>query len=391
MYSGRFVFSQVMDHLPYKSFARIVNKYSGDYKIQHFSCKSQFYCMAFGQLTYRNSLRDIIMCLNANQNKLYHMGIRGTISRNNLSNANMNRDWRIYAELAQVLISTARKLYADEKFSDQINEPVYALDSTTISMSLSLFPWAEFRKSRGGIKLHTLLELPSSIPTFIDITAAKPHDVNILDRIILEPGAYYVMDMGYMDFTRLFRITQSGAFFVTRAKRNVLLKRRYSLPRDKSQRDILSDQIVFAEKESSYAKYPAVLRRIRYRDPEEGNVYLFLTNNFDLEASTIATLYKGRWQVELFFKWIKQHLRIQTFFGHSLNAVKTQIWIGVSVYVLVSIIRKRLNLENLSLYNILQVLSVSPFCYDGLQQLFTDDRLQESEYNNPNQLSLFDL
>jgi len=391
MYSGRLVFSQVMDHLPYKAFARIVDKYSGDYNIQHFSCTSQFYCMAFGQLTYRNSLRDIVACLRANQNKLHHMGIRGGVSLNNLSNANSNRDWRIYAEFAQVLINTARELYADDRFSEEIKEPVYALDSTTISLSLSLFPWAEFRESKGAIKLHTLLELPSSIPTFIDITAAKPHDVYILDQLILEPGAYYVMDMGYMDFSRLFRITQSGAFFVTRLKRNIRLKRRYSLPRDRAIPEILSDQIVFAEKEGSFEKYPSVLRRVRYRDPEDGDVYVFLTNNFTLPAPTIASLYKGRWQVELFFKWIKQHLRIKAFFGHSLNAVKTQVWIAVSVYVLVAIIRKRLNLERFSLYNILQVLSVTPFCYDELQQLFADSELQLAGYNIPNQLSLFDL
>jgi len=380
-----------MDHLPYKAFARIVDKYSGDYNIQHFSCTSQFYCMAFGQLTYRNSLRDIVACLRANQNKLHHMGIRGGVSLNNLSNANSNRDWRIYAEFAQVLINTARELYADDRFSEEIKEPVYALDSTTISLSLSLFPWAEFRESKGAIKLHTLLELPSSIPTFIDITAAKPHDVYILDQLILEPGAYYVMDMGYMDFSRLFRITQSGAFFVTRLKRNIRLKRRYSLPRDRAIPEILSDQIVFAEKEGSFEKYPSVLRRVRYRDPEDGDVYVFLTNNFTLPAPTIASLYKGRWQVELFFKWIKQHLRIKAFFGHSLNAVKTQVWIAVSVYVLVAIIRKRLNLERFSLYNILQVLSVTPFCYDELQQLFADSELQLAGYNIPNQLSLFDL
>ena len=391
MHSGQLVFSQLMDHVPREAFDRCVRKYSGNYNIQHFSCKSQFYCMAFGQLTYRNSLRDIVACLRANRNKLHHMGIRGGVSLNNLSNANMNRDWHIYAEFAQVLIDIARKLYADDKFSEEIREPVYALDSTTISLSLSLFPWAEFRESRGAIKLHTLLELPSSIPTFIDVTAAKHHDVNILDRIIPEPGAFYIMDMGYMDFTRLFRITQSGAFFVTRLKRNIRLKRRYSLPRDSSIPEILSDQIVFAEKEGSLKKYPSVLRRVRYRDPEDGDVYVFLTNNFAQPAPTIASLYKARWQVELFFKWIKQHLRIKAFFGHSLNAVKTQVWIAVSVYVLVAIIRKRLNMERFSLYNILQVLSVSPFCYDDLQQLFTDSDFQLDGNNNPNQLSLFDL
>ena len=347
--------------------------------------------MAFGQLTYRNSLRDILACLRANKNKLYHMGIRGGVSLNNLSNANMNRDWRIYAEFAHVLINTARNLYADEKFSEEISEPVYALDSTTISLSLSLFPWAEFRESRGAIKLHTLLEIPSSIPTFIDITAAKQHDVNVLDRIVLEPGAFYIMDMGYMDFVRLHRITTSGAFFVTRLKRNIKLKRRYSLPRDASSLGILSDQVVFAEKEDSYSKYPGVLRRVRYRDPEDGDVYIYLSNNFTLPGTTIASLYKARWQIELFFKWIKQHLRIKAFFGHNLNAVKTQVWIAVSVYVLVAILRKRLHLERFSLYNILQILSVSPFCYDDIQQLFTDAEFQLANNNNPNQLSLFDL
>jgi hypothetical protein len=268
MHSGQLVFSQLMDCVPREAFDRCVNKYSGNYKCQHFTCRSQFYCMAFGQLTYRNSLRDIVTCLRANQNKLHHMGIRGGISLNNLSNANMTRDWRIYSEFAQKLINIARMLYAEDKFSEEINEPVYALDSTTISLSLSLFPWAEFRESRGAIKLHTLLELPSSIPTFIDITAAKPHDVNILDQIVLEPGAFYIMDMGYMDFARLFRITQTGAFFVTRLKRNILLKRRYSLPRDISFPEILSDQVAFSRKTALrhtrelFAEFDTVIRRM---------------------------------------------------------------------------------------------------------------------------------
>ena len=390
MYSGRLVFSQVMDHLPYKPFTRIVEKYSGDHNVQHFTCRSQFYCMAFGQLTYRNGLRDIITCLRAHQSKLYHMGIRGGVSRNNLSNANMQRDWHIYAEFAQVLINIARKLYADEQFCNEIKEPVYALDSTTISLSLSLFPWAEFRESRGAIKLHTLIELPSSIPTFIDITEAKPHDVNVLDRLFIEPGAYYIMDKGYMDFARLYRITTSGAFFVTKVKRNIKLKRRYSHQRDSSA-GILSDQTVVAEQEYSFVNYPAPLRRVRFRDPMDGRVFAFLTNNFDLPAITIADLYKARWQIELFFKWIKQHLRIKSFWGHTMNAVKTQIWIAVSVYVLVAIIRKRLDLEHLTLYSILQVLSVSTLSDDVLPQLFKDSELQLADYNITNQLSLFDL
>jgi len=390
MYSGRLVFSQVMDHLPYKPFTRIVEKYSGNYRVRKLTCRSQFYCMAFGQLTYRNSLRDIVTSLRAHRSKLYHMGIRGGVSRNNLSNANMQRDWHIYAEFAQVLINIARKLYADEQFCNEIKEPVYALDSTTISLSLSLFPWAEFRESRGAIKLHTLIELPSSIPTFIDITEAKPHDVNVLDRLFIEPGAYYIMDKGYMDFARLYRITTSGAFFVTKVKRNIKLKRRYSHQRDSSA-GILSDQTVVAEQEYSFVNYPAPLRRVRFRDPMDGRVFAFLTNNFDLPAITIADLYKARWQIELFFKWIKQHLRIKSFWGHTMNAVKTQIWIAVSVYVLVAIIRKRLDLEHLTLYSILQVLSVSTLSDDVLPQLFKDSELQLADYNITNQLSLFDL
>jgi len=390
MYSGRLVFSQLMDYLPREAFDRCVCKYSGNNYVKHFRCRSQFYCMAFGQLTFRNSLRDILACLTAHQDKLYHMGIRGGVSLNNLSNANMNRDWRIYAEFAQVLINIARELYADEQFSAEINEPVYALDSTTISLSLTLFPWAEFRKTRSGIKLHTIMELPSSIPTFIEIKEARQYDVNILDELILEPGAYYIMDRAYVDFERLYKITRSGAFFITRTKCNIKLKRRYSRQKDSSL-GIISDQIVIAESERLSNMYPAPLRRVRYRAPEDGKVYGFLTNNFDLSAQLITELYKGRWQIELFFKWIKQHLRIKSFFGYTLNAVKTQIWIAVSVYVLVAIIRKRLDLEQYSLYNILQVLSVTPFCYDELSQLFKDNELQLENNKISNQLSLFDL
>ncbi len=390
MHSGHFVFSQLMDYLPRRQFDRCVKKYFGNNYVKHFGCRSQFYCMAFGQLTYRNGLRDIVACLNANQNKLYHMGIRGGVSLNNLSNANMNRDWRIYAEFAQVLINIARKLYADEQFSAEISEPVYALDSTTISLSLTLFPWAEFRKTRSGIKLHTIMELPSSIPTFIEIKEARQNDINILDELILEPGAYYIMDRAYVDFERLYKITRSGAFFITRTKCNIKLKRRYSREKDSSL-GIISDQIVIAESERLSNMYPAPLRRVRYRAPEDGKVYGFLTNNFDLSAQLITKLYKARWKIELFFKWIKQHLRIKSFFGYTLNAVKTQIWIAVSVYVLVAIIRKRIDLEDYSLYNILQVLSVTPFCYDELSQLFKDSELQLENNKISNQLSLFDL
>ena len=390
MYSGRLVFSQLMDHLPRYAFDQCVTKYHGNSKVKHFTCRSQFYCMAFGQLTYRNSLRDILACLTAHQDKLYHMGIPGGVSLNNLSNANMNRDWRIYAEFAQVLINIARILYAGEQFSEDISEPVYALDSTTISLSLTLFPWAEFRKTRSGIKLHTIMELPSSIPTFIEIKEARPNDVNILDELILEPGAYYIMDRAYVDFERLYKITRSGSFFITRTKSNIKLKRRYSRQKDSSL-GIISDQIVIAESERLSNMYPAPLRRVRYRAPEDGKVYGFLTNNFDLSAQLITELYKGRWQIELFFKWIKQHLRIKSLFGYTINAVKTQIWIAVSIYVLVAIIRKRLDLEDYSLYNILQVLSVTPFCYDELSQLFKDSELQLEDNKISNQLSLFDL
>ncbi|MBD3369803.1 IS4 family transposase [Candidatus Fermentibacteria bacterium] len=390
MYSGRLVFSQIMDYLPSKQFRRIVKKYSGNHKVKHFKCSSQFRCMAFGQMAYRTSMRDIVRCLRAHQSKLYHMGIRGGISLNNLSNSNMQRDWRIYAEYGQVLIDIARRLYADESFCEEVSEPVYALDSTTISLSLSLFPWADFRDDVGGVKLHTLMELPSSIPTFLQITEARPHDVNVLDSLILEPGAYYVMDRGYMDFARLYRIARSGAFFVTRLKRNVKLRRRYSHDKDTAL-GILSDQTVVAVEEKSYNHYPAPLRRVRFRDEEQGRSFAFLTNNFDLAARTVADLFKSRWQIELFFKWIKQHLQIKSFFGHTMNAVKTQIWIAVSTYVLVAIIRKKLGLEHLSLYNILQVLSVSLFCYVDLPQLLRETDFEPGDYNNPNQLQLFNL
>ncbi|MGC9322754.1 MAG: IS4 family transposase [Kosmotogaceae bacterium] len=390
MYSGRYVFSQIMDHLPIKAFTRIVNKYSGNYKVKRFKCRSQFYCMAFGQLTHRNGLRDIVACLRANSNKLYHMGIRGGVSLNNLSNANMQRDWRIYAEFTHVLIDIARKLCSDEEFNEEIGDPVYALDSTTITLALSLFPWADFRETRGGIKLHTQMELPSSIPTFIDITAARPNDVNFLDRLTLEPGSFYVMDRAYMDFERLYRITTNGAFFVTRLKRNIKIKRRYSHPKDSS-KGIISDQTVVADEPNSFELYPAPLRRVRFRDPEDGDVFVFLTNNFNISAPAVADLYKARWQIELFFKWIKQNLQIKRLFGQTMNAVKTQIWIAVAVYVLVAIIRKRLDLTEYSLYNILQVLSVSQFCYDELSQLFRNSELQLEDNKISNQLSLFDL
>jgi len=389
MYPGRLVFSQIMDFLPREAFDWCTAKYAGDYRVRTFSCRSQFYCMAFGQLTHRNSLRDIIACLRAHRGQLYHMGIRGGVSLNNLSNANMQRDWRIYAEFAQVLIDTARKLYADDSFCEEISEPVYALDSTTITLSLSLFPWAEFKSTRGAVKLHTLMELPSSIPTFIDITEARPHDVGFLDRLLIEPGAYYVMDRGYMDFSRLYRITTCGAFFVTRTKSNLRLKRRYSHDRDAGA-CILSDQTVVAEGDT-FERYPAPLRRVRYRDIEEARTFSFLTNNFDLPAATIASLYKARWQIELFFRWIKQHLRIKSFWGHTMNAVKTQIWIAISIYVLVAIIRKNLGLEHLSLYSILQVLSVSTFSYAYLPQLLGESDSELEDDNTTNQLSLFDL
>lgn len=369
MYGGKLVFAQVMEFAPWHTFRRLVDKYRGDFNVRRFSCLDQFLCMAFAQLTYRESLRDIEACLRAQSSKLYHLGIRGNVSRSALADANEGRDWRIHFEFAQALIGIARRLYASEALAIDLDDTVYALDSTTIDLCLSLFPWAPFRTTKAAIKLHTLLDLRGAIPTFIHISDGKLHDVNVLDLLIPEPGAFYVMDRGYLDFERLHVLHQAGSFFVTRAKSNFKCRRILSQPVDRST-GLICDQIVELIVFYSQHAYPERLRRIRYRD-EEGRTLVFLTNNMTLPALTICTLYKQRWQVELFFKWIKQHLRIKRFFGNSQNAVKTQVWTAVATYVLVAIVRKRLNLD-LSLHAILQILSVTPFEKTPLFPLLSD-------------------
>jgi len=389
MNTGRTVFSQIMDFLPLQEFRKCVKRYRGNYMVQKFSCIDQFLCMAFAQLTYRESLRDIEACLRAMQSKLYHMGIRGRVSKSTLADANENRDWRIYADFAQVLIHIARSLYAKEDFGIELDQTVYALDSTTIDLCLSLFPWAKFRKRKGGVKLHTLLDLCGNIPTFIRITEALVHDVNILDDIIPEAGAFYIMDRGYLDFARLYIFHQCLAFFVIRAKGNFQFRRLYSHPIDKST-GLRCDQTIVLTGFYSSKDYPEKLRRIRYVDKETEQNLVFLTNCFTLPAITIAQLYKCRWQVELFFKWIKQHLRIKAFFGTTENAVKTQIWIAISVYVLVAIIKKQLNLD-LNLYTILQILSVTLFEKVSILQVLMEAGYKTDNTDFCNQLMLFDL
>ena len=388
MNSGKTIFSQLMDFLPSHEFHRCVDRYNGNYKLKQFSCWDQFLCMAFAQLTYRESLRDIEACLRSAGSKLYHMGIRSRVSRNTLANANQVRDWHIYADFAQVLIRTARELYINDSFAVDLKETVYALDATTIDLCLSLFPWAIFRKRKGAVKLHTLLDLRGNIPSIIVITHGKVHDVNILDQLAFEAGATYVMDRGYVDFARLYKITLASAFFVTRAKSNFVFKRLYSLPVDKST-GVLSDQIITLSGFYPKQKYPDKLRRIRFHDAVSNNRLVFLTNNFSLSSPVIAELYRSRWQVELFFKWIKQHLRIKAFYGTTENALKTQIWIAISIYVLVAIIKKRLNLEG-SLYRILQILSVSVFEKTPLLQALSDLNLKDPETDSCNQLTLFE-
>ena len=384
---GRTIFSQLMDFLPVNDFRQCVERYNGNYKIKSFSCWDQYLCMAFAQLTYRESLRDIQACLRAAKQKLYHMGIRGKVSRNTLAHANQVRDWRIYADFAQILIREARNLYVNESFGIELDQTVYALDATTIDLCLSLFPWALFRKKKGAVKLHTLLDLRGSIPTIVVITHGRVHEVNILDDIPIEAGAIYILDRGYTDFARLHKIHQSSAFFVTRAKGNFRFKRLYSKAVDKST-GLQCDQIITLH--GFYAKkdYPEKLRRIRFYDAEQDKRIVFLTNNFTLPALTIAQLYKCRWQIELFFKWIKQHLRIKAFYGTSENAVKTQIWIAISVYVLVAIVKKRLNLDR-SLYTILQILSITLFEKIPLLQALSSYDDKEPEVQIDNQLNLF--
>jgi hypothetical protein len=385
MHSGNLVFAQLMEFVPWHTFRRLVAKYRGDFNVRTFSCMDQFLSMAFAQLTYRESLRDIEACLRAQPTKLYHMGVRGKVSRSALADANESRDWRIFAEFTHALIRTARRLYANDSLPVDLAETVYALDATTIDLCLSLFPWAKFRTTKAAVKLHTLLDLRGAIPSFIHISDGKLHDVNVLDVLIAEPGSFYVMDRGYLDFQRLYRLHQAASFFVTRAKSNFKFKRVYSRPIDRSA-GLLCDQEVQLIVFYSQQAYPERLRRIRYRDAE-GRRLVFLTNHMTLEPLTICELYRCRWQVELFFKWIKQHLRIKRFFGTSENAVKTQVWIAVAVYVLVAIVRKRLNLE-LSLHEMLQILSVTPFEKTPLFQLLTCYRTDENINADPNQLIL---
>jgi hypothetical protein len=390
MNTGRTIFSQVMDFLPLQQFRKCVARYDGERKVQQFSCLDQLLCMAFAQLSYRESLRDVEVCLRAMRSKLYHMGIRSHIAKSTLADANEHRDWRIYADFAQILITEARTLYAHENFGVELKEAsVYALDSTTIDLCLSLFPWARFRRAKAAIKLHTLLNLRGSIPEFIHVSDGKLHDVNVLDIMVPQPGAYYVMDRGYVDFARLYAINQALAFFVTRAKRGMVF-RRLSSRRVKKITGLRSDQTIRVTGVNTATDYPEPLRRVRYHDADNDKILVFLTNNFSLPALTVAQLYKARWRVELFFKWIKQHLRIKAFFGTSENAVKTQVWIAVSVYVLVAILKKRLALDH-SLYTILQLLSVSLFEKTPILQAFSNIEAQTEIDQNANQLLLFEL
>ena len=389
MNTGRTVFSQIMDFLPLRDFRKCVKRSRGNHKVQKFSCLDQFLCMAFAQLTYRESLRDIEVCLRAMQTKLYHMGIRSRISKSTLADAGENRDWRIYGDFAQVLIHMARELYIEEEFGVELDQTVYALDSTTIDLCLSLFPWAKFRKHKAGIKLHTLLDLRGNIPTFIRITEALRHDVNILDDLLLEAGAFYIMDRGYLDLGRLYTFHQCLAFFVTRAKGNFQFRRLYSHPIDKST-GLRCDQTIVLTGFYASQDYPEKLRRVCYEDKQTEQRLVFLTNCFTLPAITIAQIYKCRRQVELFFKWIKQHLRIKAFFGTTENAVKTQIWIAISVYVLVAIIKKQLNLD-LNLYTILQILSVTLFEKVSILQVLMEAGYKTESTDSCNQLMLFDL
>jgi hypothetical protein len=388
MNQGKLVFAQVMQHLPLTTFRRCVARYRGEHKVQSFSCLDQHLCMAFAQLTFRESLRDIEACLRAQRNKLYHLGIRSTVARNTLANANAVRDWRIYADFAQSLIGIARGLYVDEPFGVDLKDTVYALDTTTIDLCLSVFPWAPFQGVKAAVKLHTLLDLRGNIPTFIHISDGKLSEVKILDQLIPEAGAFYVMDRGFHDFTRLHRFHQAGSFFVTRAKSNTQVSRRYSRSVDRST-GLICDQTVVLTGKHTPSYYPAPIRRIRFKDPTTGKTLVFLTNNFTLPAITITELYRCRWQVELFFKWIKQHLRIKAFFGTSENAVKSQIWIAVSVYVLVAIVKKRLDLSA-SLYQMLQILSLTLFERIPLDQLLAQIVTDEIPLDPSKQLILFE-
>ena len=390
MNTGKTIFSQVMAQISHNEFNKLVTKYHGNYKTKTFSSWDQFLSMSFAQLSYRRSLRDIEACLNAQPGKLYHMGIRGNVARSNLARANENRDWRIYSDLAQQLIPEARKLYQDDSdFTLAIENTIYALDSTTIDLCLTLFPWAQFRKYKSAVKLHTLLDIRGSIPTFIDITSGAIHDVNVLDVLIPEAGSFYVMDKAYIDYDRLYKLHKAQSFFVTRAKSNLSYRRLYSRSVDK-ETGLRSDQIIRLTGPKSSLLYPDKLRRVRYLDTDLNRYFVFLTNNMEISALTVAELYHERWKVELFFKWVKQHLRIKTFYGTSANAVKTQVWIAVCVYLLVAIIKKKINTE-LSLYTILQILSVSLFEKVSINQLLTQTDSSSPEGASCNQLNLWDL
>jgi hypothetical protein len=386
---GRSVFSQLVSFLPDREFRRCVARYDGDRRLRGFSCWDQFLCMSFAQLTYREGLRDIEACLRSSPDRLYHLGIRGKVSRSTLADANETHDWRIFADFAQVLIQRARFLYADDPFGVELAQTAYALDSTTVDLCLAMFPWARFRERKGAVKLHTLIDLHGNIPTFVHITNGLVHDVNVLDQFTPEAGAFYIMDRGYLDFERLYRLTLAAAFFVTRTKQNVQLQRRYSHPVEPDT-GVRSDQTVVLATAGSFKHYPTTLRKIRYFDADRERFFVFLTNNFDLPSLIIAQLYRARWQVELFFKWIKQHLRLKAFFGTSENAVRAQIWIAITVYVLVAIVRKELGLSA-SLYQILQVVSVTIFERVPILQALQPENNQDKSEPFSNQLTLWDL
>jgi hypothetical protein len=384
----KYVFSQIMEHLPRHDFDSCVSRYQGERYTKSFSCRDQFLAMVFGQLSYRESLRDVVTCLFSHRSKLYHLGFQSSVVLSTLSYTNENRDWRIYRDLATILIGKARKLYIDDPaIAEDIAGACYAIDSSSIELCLSLFPWAPYVTTKAAVKLHTVMDMRGSIPTFFDMTSGKVNDVNFLDLISFEAGAFYVMDRGYVDFRRLYNIHKAGAFFVTRAKHNACFKRRYSSPIDKKS-GVLCDQSIVLSGVQTMLKYPDILRRIKYRDVETDHVYVFLTNNFAVSANSIALLYKHRWQIDLFFKWIKQHLKIQTFWGRSENAVKTQICIALCAYLMVSILKKRLKLKQ-NLYEILQILSVSLFDKSALAELFSEDMLHDNERGDEKTLSLF--
>ena len=390
MNEGKYVFSQIMDLISYKKFQTLVNRHSGEYKVKDFSCWKQFLCMAFGQLTHRESISDTMMCLKANAGKMYHLGIGEVVAKSTLTKANENRSYLIYQELAMSLITEAKQLYlSNDDLEVSLKGNVFAIDATTIDLCLSTFYWATFRSTKGGIKLHTQIDLKTSIPEFILFSTASVHDVNVLDVIPFEANSFYVMDRGYVDYKRLYKIHLCGAFFVTRAKDNMNYRRLYSRPKDKSA-GIIYDQIIMMNNFYASRDYPQRMRRIKFKDAETGKVLVFLTNNFNLTANEVAQLYKHRWKIELFFKWIKQHLKIKSFWGHSENAVKTQVWIAVSVYVLVAIAKKRFMLKQ-SLYEILQIISISIFEKMPINQLFQETQLQYFKEQNHNQLALFDL